>query len=619
MITQLPPLNRKALSALLALLICWLPVAAQQAVPAPAHTFILTPTEIPAGKISRLTLTLNGGANLVSTTAPDIAIKALDPAALTVLSQSLTPDKKRLLLTVEAPEASLGRTTLSISAGNKANAPLPEIDGVDLTVTEFKQRALDQKPTPNGITRVDAMWTLLPDSVVKDNYGRSTAKNYYGIQVVIGNNSGFDMQVVGMGFVTRLWPKGGDSQHAHAAATEYFDEPCIEPAATATSQPDDATKPDKAHPPSYGSGCVQIPALDHRLVRGTIEKEQVFGKRAKTLGLLTGVGTLSTGFLPFFRAANPKANFSTLTSVLNGQFKEGFNLAVPDLTVRQLNRLENQVMHDELTISNNGQERTVIFVPKGLFDRLDESGKKIEKRIMLPAEVTRRLGELILVGRPLLYFEDRQIVVAKTERTSLASEPRNISEEKPPPPPPPVTVATPPSAPALTLSSITPNSGALDDTHEVILTGTGFTPGSSVTLKFGDVPTKGSAISATKVEAIAPMQTTAGAVNVTLTTADNRTVTLSGGYVYLDKLTLSPPEPMTAPAAGGALITIRGRGFIDGARVQIGGIQATVVNFAADHNAITVILPAHASGTVDIVVINPNNKTATLAKAFTHP
>ena len=71
---------------------------------------------------------------------------------------------------------------------------------------------------------------------------------------------------------------------------------------------------------------LEITAIDRSLVRSGIERDQNFGTRALALNLIGGVGTLTTGFLPFFHALGPRANFSSFTSVINGQLKDGFTL-----------------------------------------------------------------------------------------------------------------------------------------------------------------------------------------------------------------------------------------------------------------------------------------------------
>ena len=76
-------------------------------------------------------------------------------------------------------------------------------------------------------------------------------------------------------------------------------------------------------------------------------------------------------------------------------------------------------------------------------------------------------------------------------------------------------------------------------------------------------------------------------------------------------------EPSSGPADGGTAITITGENFADGAIVTIGGKAATDVNVVSA-NEIIAKTPASSEGTADIVVTNPDGKSATLADGFSY-
>ncbi|HEY5610651.1 MAG TPA: IPT/TIG domain-containing protein, partial [Thermoanaerobaculia bacterium] len=78
---------------------------------------------------------------------------------------------------------------------------------------------------------------------------------------------------------------------------------------------------------------------------------------------------------------------------------------------------------------------------------------------------------------------------------------------------------------------------------------------------------------------------------------------------------LSSVNPDRGPTYGGTPVTIRGSGFKSGARVRFGGVEATSVN-VVDASTITCVTPFHAPGSVDIVVTNSDNTTATLPRSF---
>lgn len=109
--------------------------------------------------------------------------------------------------------------------------------------------------------------------------------------------------------------------------------------------------------------------------------------------------------------------------------------------------------------------------------------------------------------------------------------------------------------------------------------------------------------------------------------------TIASGKVYLATFSnqlvvygLNPAAPNTAPTiasvspnsggtSGGTAVTIMGTNFVSGATVTFGGIAApnvTVVNSAA----IAATTPAHAAGSVDVAVTNPNAESGTLNNGF---
>jgi uncharacterized repeat protein (TIGR02543 family) len=69
--------------------------------------------------------------------------------------------------------------------------------------------------------------------------------------------------------------------------------------------------------------------------------------------------------------------------------------------------------------------------------------------------------------------------------------------------------------------------------------------------------------------------------------------------------------------AGGNTVTITGTGFVAGATVTIGGKACTNV-VVVSATSITCVVPAGVAGVVDVVVLNGDNQTQTLAGAYTY-
>ncbi len=78
--------------------------------------------------------------------------------------------------------------------------------------------------------------------------------------------------------------------------------------------------------------------------------------------------------------------------------------------------------------------------------------------------------------------------------------------------------------------------------------------------------------------------------------------------------TVSTFSPPTGTPSGNTTFTLTGTNFQAGLTVRIGGSVATVTNVTA--TTITGRTPAHAMGTVDVLVTNPDTKNATLAGGY---
>ena len=78
---------------------------------------------------------------------------------------------------------------------------------------------------------------------------------------------------------------------------------------------------------------------------------------------------------------------------------------------------------------------------------------------------------------------------------------------------------------------------------------------------------------------------------------------------------ISGVTPPSGTIAGGTLVTISGAYFQSGATISIGGNPATGVTFV-NASTLTGFTPAHATGSVSVVVTNPDAQSATRVNAF---
>jgi hypothetical protein len=169
----------------------------------------------------------------------------------------------------------------------------------------------------------------------------------------------------------------------------------------------------------------------------------------------------------------------------------------------------------------------------------------------------------------------------------------------------------------MNVTGISPPTGSIGGGTPVTISGTGFV--SPVTVKFrGILATSVVVANATTVTAVTPAGT-AGTADVWVVQGAQGSM-LAGGYTY----TSTPPPPTVStispafgPTAGGTAVTITGASFVSGATVSIGGTAATWVSFVSS-TTLTATTGAHAAGTVNVVVTNPDLQTGTLASSFAY-
>ena len=166
-----------------------------------------------------------------------------------------------------------------------------------------------------------------------------------------------------------------------------------------------------------------------------------------------------------------------------------------------------------------------------------------------------------------------------------------------------------------TVTSISPTSGPAAGGTAVTITGTGFLAGATVTLG-GNVARSVVVVSDTSITAVTAAHA-GGVVDVTVRNIDTQVATCPGCYTYVPGPTVTSISPTSGFPAGGASVTITGTGFVSGATVTIGGSTATGVSVVSA-TQITATTPAHAAGTVNVTVTNPDTQSGTCTNCFTY-
>ena len=175
----------------------------------------------------------------------------------------------------------------------------------------------------------------------------------------------------------------------------------------------------------------------------------------------------------------------------------------------------------------------------------------------------------------------------------------------------------------LAVTSLVPNTGALNGTTSVTIVGRGLQPGAAVT--FDGTAATTTANNGGVIFARTPAHA-AGTVDVVVTNPDGASAMMPGAFTYA----ATPPPIITAVSpnsgstSGGWAVTITGTGFRGtgptggqpGVIVELGGTPIKVLSVEA--GTIRAKTSAHLAGQVDVVVTNADGQVARLAGGYTY-
>jgi IPT/TIG domain len=171
------------------------------------------------------------------------------------------------------------------------------------------------------------------------------------------------------------------------------------------------------------------------------------------------------------------------------------------------------------------------------------------------------------------------------------------------------TYATRPS-----VTAISPKAGPEAGGTEVTITGTNFSPGSTV--HFGSTPASSVKVnSAESITAVSPKAT--GTLNVTVTnTGGTSMVTAADKFSFVPAPAVTELSPKQGPEAGGTVVTITGSKFREVSAVKFGSVEAKFK--ANSETSIEAEAPA-GSGTVNVTVTAAGGTSAiSSADEFTY-
>lgn len=176
--------------------------------------------------------------------------------------------------------------------------------------------------------------------------------------------------------------------------------------------------------------------------------------------------------------------------------------------------------------------------------------------------------------------------------------------------------------PAPSINSVSPATGPTSGGTTFTISGSGFVAGATVTVG-GRPAGQINFVNATTMTALSPLGPASGETplltqDVVVTNPDGTRITKAGGFTYvLPALSISSVSPNAGLPAGGADVTLNGVGFNSAlaSSVTFGGVAATNVRII-DAVTMRVTAPAHAAGSVDVVV--NDGATVTVTNGYTY-
>src|SRR5581483_9663223 len=157
----------------------------------------------------------------------------------------------------------------------------------------------------------------------------------------------------------------------------------------------------------------------------------------------------------------------------------------------------------------------------------------------------------------------------------------------------------------------TPNQGPLAGGTVVRISGSNFTPSSTVT--FGGLAASAvSYLDSGTLQATAPAHSAATVDVVVITPGGTSPVSSADGFTYTGLPAVTTVSPDAGPVAGGTTVTISGTNFVSPTTVFFGSQQATTVT-VVDAYTITAVSPPNSAGVVDVTVHTAGGTSATVS------
>jgi len=167
------------------------------------------------------------------------------------------------------------------------------------------------------------------------------------------------------------------------------------------------------------------------------------------------------------------------------------------------------------------------------------------------------------------------------------------------------------------ITKVIPDNGRLAGGTKITIQGSGFLPGAKVLISIDEEMfmslSSAQVMSNTFITAVTPPGEP-GKKDVKVRNPDRQEITLRNGFIYNPIPTITNISPNYGSASGGTKVNIKGTGFLQGAKVNIGERNATTE--VKDESTIEAVTPPNPQGKLDVRIINPDTQEAVKHKGF---
>lgn len=272
-----------------------------------------------------------------------------------------------------APKGPSGQTVAAVSDKVILSAVQGQVGSLGLSphdIAELKGAGASDELLTTLASGSDVYigWSVLPSKVVRDNYGRYVMDKYFGVDVVIANrNDGSNNKNVPQSLIV--------------TALEF----CLDQSREVS--------------------------IDPALVRGSLQKGELTGRRSIIAHTIEGVGDVAVPSSAFFKNQIHKGTFTAGTALFS-PLRTGFDLVWPDTILTYLaNWDKDEVFKKGFIVAAGGSTRGRIFIPIELvYPRSNQKWKPATKGKYDPEEIKKTIGTLVVLGQQITLGEQRRYV-----------------------------------------------------------------------------------------------------------------------------------------------------------------------------------------------------------------